>query len=389
MAASNRIKCYAKALMQVGTQVEVVTYLRTERKDTLTSNGVASGVYEGIPYRYIGGITSRRSNLFLRKWDDLVDFYRLIKYIYSLKEGDCVICYNDFNLNTPFIISAAHFHNIIFIAEVCELPYGVSKETHITKLKRKLTEFLQIPRYDGAIVISRALEDYVKKHTKARCILCRIPILVDFPKYSLKDLSSTQDEFYIFHAGTLFEQKDGIIGLIKACAIACKKLNYKLYFKSTGYIDKSPHAEDIKKVISEYKVEKNVAFLGYLSNDELQDYLSKASLVIINKYDNQQNRYCFSTKLAEYLAASKPLIITNVGEAPYWLNNKRDSFIVEAGDVNSIATAIIELYNNDSLRETISMGGRETCKSKFDLTNYGNTLIDFLNTCRSQILSVK
>lgn len=64
-------------------------------------------------------------------------------------------------------------------------------------------------------------------------------------------------------------------------------------------------------------------FTGYLSHEDLKDYLSKASMVIINKYRNQQNEHCFSTKLGEYLAAAKPVIITNVGEAMNWLENGR------------------------------------------------------------------
>ena len=48
MAATNRIKCYAKALIQEGVQCKVLIFIRTENKGTIIKNIEGKGVFEGI-----------------------------------------------------------------------------------------------------------------------------------------------------------------------------------------------------------------------------------------------------------------------------------------------------------------------------------------------------
>ena len=121
-------------------------------------------------------------------------------------------------------------------------------------------------------------------------------------------------------------------------------------------------------------------FTGYISDEELKENLSKASLVIINKYPNQQNTYCFSTKLGEYLAAGKPVIITNVGEAMNWLKDGESAYIVEPNDTDSLAKAIVDAFNNSEKRKMIGINGQKICKECFDYRNYGAKLQHFFNS---------
>ena len=103
--------------------------------------------------------------------------------------------------------------------------------------------------------------------------------------------------------------------------------------------------------------------------------------MIINKYVTQQNKYCFSTKLAEYLAAEKVVIITNVGEAVYWLKNKESAYIVEPENTEKLSESIIYALENRELSKGIAKNGKELCKRSFDYRCYGKILLDFLKTC--------
>lgn len=51
---------------------------------------------------------------------------------------------------------------------------------------------------------------------------------------------------------------------------------------------------------------------------KLMEYTKGASLFIIYKNENIQNKYCFATKLGEYLLSGNPVITTDVGEAMYF-----------------------------------------------------------------------
>ena len=134
-----------------------------------------------------------------------------------------------------------------------------------------------------------------------------------------------------------------------------------------------------KKLIEQYHLEDMVKFTGFISEDELKDYLSKSSLVIINKYPTRQNNYCFSTKLGEYLAAAKPVIMTNVGEAMNWLKNGVSAYIIEPYDVDTLSDAIENILTNPEKARGIGLAGRGVCQRSFDYRNWSKPLVDFLN----------
>ena len=379
MAATNRIKCYAKAILQKGVLCEVLIFTRTEIYGKPPKNTIGKGIFEGIPYKYIGETPLRDSNIVFRQINDRIDMVRTILYLFKhLREGDIVL---GFLSASPYFISSiiniVHLKKAKYIRELCELPYGTSEETAKKIKLRKFTLTNLFPKCDGFIAISNALVALAKKYKRTDAKILKVPILVDFEKYCLTDKSSEVDVPYIFHSGTLYEQKDGILGMIEAFGIALRQIPFTIRFISTGKMEDSPHKEVIHELITKYHLKDKILFTGYLSESELKDYLSKASLVIINKYDTQQNKYCFSTKLAEYLAASKPVIITRVGEAMNWLTDSKDAYIVETRQIDSLSEKIVEAFIDVQKRHAIAENGFNTCKNSFDYQNYSKQLIDF------------
>lgn len=379
MAGTNRIKCYVKALKQSGVQCEVIIFTRTEIYGKPPKNTIGKGVLEGMPFTYIGGTPLRHKNVIVRKFNDFIDRWRTLLFLsHNLQTGDIVLSYcGVYARYINVVIDIVHGKKVKFVRDLCELPYGTSKETDSNKKWRKFTLTKQFPKCDGFIAISDSLAELAEKYKRTDAQILKVPIMVDFDKYSLPDKSSEASIPYIFHSGTLTEQKDGILGMIEAFGIALQKLSIPIMFISTGNKENSPHREAINELIDKYHLENKLMFTGYLSEKELKEYLSKASLVIINKYETQQNKYCFSTKLAEYMAASKPIIITHVGEAMNWLMDNRDAYVVRPHDTNALAEKIIEVFTNSEKRHVIASNGFETCKACFDYKNYGDKLIDF------------
>lgn len=379
MAATNRIKCYAKAILEKGVPCEVLICTRTEVYGKAPKNTIGEGVFENIPYKYIGGTPLRGSNIILRQINDRMDKMRTMQYLFKhLKKGDIVLGYcGSFPHFINTIIRITHIRKAFYFRDLCELPYGTSQETARNIKLRKFILSKQFPLCDGFIAISDTLVTLAKKYKRTDAKVLKVPILVDFEKYCITDKSNEADVPYIFHSGTLYEQKDGILGMIEAFGIALHQTPFPIRFISTGKPENSPHKEAIYELIEKYHLKDNILFTGYLSEKELRDYLSKASLVIINKYNTQQNKYCFSTKLAEYLAASKPVIITKVGEATNWLTDNKDAYIVETQQVKYLAKKIVEAFIDAQKRHTIAKNGFKTCKNNFNYRNYSKQLIDF------------
>ncbi len=381
MAATNRIKCYARAIKEGGIDCEVVIFRRTERYGVKPKNTDGQGKIEGgIPYRFIGGTPLRGSNVFKRQIDDQLDILRTKHYLqHNLRKGDVLFFFMGYYIELMLnLMKIAHDVGAFCVRDFCELPFGTGAETKKAIRLREKTYKEQFPKIDGIISISEALLSVAKTYTSPKCKHIKVPIMVNYDHYKLKDKSNNTPIPYIFHAGTLYEQKDGIIGMIKAFGEASHKMPFLIHLIVTGNIEDSPHKEEIKKIIKQYQLEGKLLFTGYLNNSQLKEYLSMASLVIINKYPTQQNQFCFSTKLGEYLAASKPLIITNVGEATNWLKDGNSAYIIEPEDTDALARAIIHVFNHPEEAKQIGLAGQEVCRKNFNYKVWSQPLVNFM-----------
>lgn len=380
MAATNRIKCYARAIKEGGLDCEVVIFRRTERYGSKPLNTIGQGLYEGIPFRYISGNPLRGCNSLIRQLNDRIDQLRTDRFLRrNLNTGDVLFFFMGGYVQLMLrYMKIAHTRGAYCIRDLCELPFGVGEETNRAIRLRKITIEKQFPRLDGIVSISDSLLNLAKKYTSLTCKHIKVPIMVDFNHYYLPDNSAKANVPYIFHSGTLYQQKDGILGMIEAFGMALRKMDHPVKFISTGELDNSPYKEEIKDLIAQYHLEDKLLFTGYLSNEDLKDYLSKASMVIINKYRNQQNTYCFSTKLGEYLAAAKPVVITNVGEAMNWLENGNSAYVVEPEDTKALSRVIVQVFSNIDGARQIGRAGQELCKRCFDYRVWSKPLADYL-----------
>lgn len=377
MASTKRVKCLARALKDSKVDVEVITYIRTEPYGKKTKNTVGSGMFDDVSYKYIGGKPMRSSLFLLRRFYDYCDRRALFVYLKkTLKRGDVVYMYDgncwEFSVKLANLV---HYYGAFYAKDLCELPYGDGIETEERRRNREMAYAYEFPCIDALTPISDGLYNIAKKYTRKDCAFLKVPILVDYYEYEMNDKSSEAEYPFIFHSGTLTEQKDGILGIIKAFGEIHKQDEEStLRFYSTGYAERSIHSKEIHDLIETYKIQKYVRFLGYLTEIELKDYLSKAMLVIINKYENMQNHYCFSTKLGEYLAASKPVIITDYGEAKNWVVDGVSAYVVPAGNVDALENAIRRVMENPIEARKVAEQGRLTCKESFNYHHWGEPI---------------
>ncbi len=387
MAATNRIKCYARAIEEGGLDCEVIIFRRTEIFGVKPKNTEGRGVFDGIPFRFIGDTPLRGSNVLKRQIDDHLDVLRTENYLkHNIQKGDVLFLYMGLYIDQMFrLMKVAHSKGAFCVRDLCELPYGTGKETEKTIRLRKRTLEKQFPKLDGIISISDALLNLARTYSSPFCKHIKIPILVDFDKYNLPNHSAEAEVPYIFHAGTLYEQKDGILGMIEAFGKAVKRLSTPIRFVATGNLDNSPHKEAIISLIKEYQLADRFQLTGYISDNELKDYLSKATAVIINKKPTQQNIYCFSTKLGEYLAAGKPVIMTDVGEAMNWLSNNKSAYIIEKENSEALTDAIVRVFSEPVEARGIGQEGRRVCQNSFDYRVWGKPMVSFFESLGNEV----
>lgn len=379
MAATNRIKNYAKGLMSAGIECEVIIFSRTERYGQTPHNLDGQGIFEGIHFRYSGGTPLRGSNVLIRRINDWKDKHDTKRYLKNnLRKGDIVLFYaSDPADFVKSLVKIVHSVGGKAVRELCELPFAPGAQNKAKERKRNHTLRKIFPLFDGFLAISEPLSYIAYYYKSPSAKVLRVPILVDTQAYKVEDTSLIQSPQYIFHCGTLTEQKDGVIGMLKAFGETLSKIKVPVKYILTGSIASSPVADELRQIISDYNLSDNVEFIGFLKEDAVRHYLSGASLVISNKRRTQQNYYGFSTKVGEYLMAAVPLVTTDWGETPRWLKDGESAYIVEAENVCALSDAIARAFNNPQERVRIGLGGQAICEKNFDYKAQGRRIAEF------------
>jgi glycosyltransferase involved in cell wall biosynthesis len=266
------------------------------------------------------------------------------------------------------------------VFEMNENPHSIVASRRDLKivlaLKRWFFLNFSLKNVDGFIVISRSLEDLFLKHKSNNTLIIRVPILAT-NRLLINSNRSKLNLKYIFHAGSLSEQKDGIKAMFTAFHIAKQKLKIelKLYLAFKTGLPKL--LKWINSFVDNNNLKSDVVFTGLLVGEQLDEYYDKCSLAIINKPVNIQNDYNFSTKLTELIPRGIPLIISKTGEHNYYFKHNYNCYLVEPDNQEEIAEGIVKIINNPEYSEMITKNALQLIDSDFYYLNHASNLFDF------------
>lgn len=135
------------------------------------------------------------------------------------------------------------------------------------------------------------------------------------------------------------EKRKGIDFLLKAVNKALKK-NPSLTLSIAGRGSLLPWC---KWYIKENNFSSKVSFLEYLSNEELNRWYNRSSLVVVpSAFEG------FGFPVIEAMAAGTPVIATNVDGIKDIIKNKYNGFLVEYPNVDELAVKINNVLNKDN-----------------------------------------
>ena len=99
--------------------------------------------------------------------------------------------------------------------------------------------------------------------------------------------------------------------------------------------------------------------------------------MVLARPNNSQAKAGFPTKLGEYLASSKPVVITKTGEIPKYLVDKQSAYLAEPDDVGDFAARVIFALE-DVNAEKIGATGYEVANRNFNYKLYGKELLEIV-----------
>lgn len=215
-------------------------------------------------------------------------------------------------------------------------------------------------RCDAVISPSQALVKELKEYNLKKTVyVISNPVdlalfSTDKPKEFLKKKFNLTKPT-IMHWGRLSYVK-GIDILMKAFAqVTGEGIAAHLIITGDG-----PDKEKLEMLAKKLNIEKDVEFTGVLLGRELAERVAASDFFASASATETQGLV-----FLEAMALGLPVIGVNAGGVPEYVDNEKNGFIVEPGNIKAIAEAIKKLIDNPELRESMGKNARESVK-KYD-----------------------
>jgi glycosyltransferase involved in cell wall biosynthesis len=252
----------------------------------------------------------------------------------------------------------------------------LTSERHRSKtaflyLQSLILEEVTIHRADYHLVVSRPLRQKLLSHgiPAGRTLLLRNG--VDTELFNPAS-DSNNSSFTVCYAGD-FQAWQGIDMLIEAYRL-CRDLDAK--FKIIGFrqtADDLRWKEKIQKIL-----QPHVELVDRLPQKELIGHLNGADLLVIPRRRHTATEVAMPTKFAEYIALSKPVIVTDVDETARFVRRHRCG-LVSSPTASGLAHTIrrARSLGKERLRD-MGCRGRRLAESTFSWEVICRTYFDFL-----------
>ncbi len=356
LAGVRRVIALARALSENGYSVRVIYLAASEnlrcREDI-----------PNVTFEYWGDSLYRKSQILgmiSSAWKLLFCLPKDIIYFYGMN---------------PLIMLFLLLHNRKYLHEFTEYPGFIFGNSIVGKLK-KWIHVMFMKKCQKVFVISKRLRGYCIENGIPEDRVGILNMFVDVSRF--KDIERNSDEKYIGYCGNGENFKDGVDVLIKAFYLVAQKYNdVKLIIAG-----RAPQKdwESQQTLVSEYGLKERVKMLGKVSPDKIPSLLLNAEVLALARPDNIQAAYGFPTKVGEYLATGRPVVLTRVGELEDFLENRKSCLFADPDSSEDFANNLCWLLDHPKEAALIGANGKKVAKECFDNVHESEKVIDVLKT---------
>jgi len=267
-----------------------------------------------------------------------------------------------YSLHSPYIIAGRICKLLNKKTEViCIIPdlpeYMNLNRKKITKVLKKFEIFIinkSIIHFDKFILFSKHMKNNLPIQNKKTVI---VECVLDPEKFTY-DNSPIKRGKYLMYSG-MVDIKYGLPEIIEAFS-KLKNSEYELWITGSG---------SAKEYISnQSKLNRKIKYLGFIDDhDEVIKMQQKASLLLnTRKPTEEASKYCFPSKLVEYMATGTPTFTFKIDGIP----NEYYDYVLFSDSINSVKVAsVIDAFLNKS-EEEMNIFGSKAREFVFREKNY-------------------
>ncbi len=229
---------------------------------------------------------------------------------------------------------------------------------------------LQIPLYDGIVVISTALEQRFSRMART---IARVPILCDADEI-VEHIPSELEPgatFRICFAGYIKYEKEGFDILYESLSLVNQHHITELYLY--GKLEENDR-QLLERLADKLKLADKIHYMGNIDPRSLPDEFSKYHLLILPRPLNKRTQYGFSTKLSEYLVSGVPVLVTDVSDNAIYIKDGHNGYIIEPGSSQVMADKIMDVIGEYNLKAAAIVNNAHiTVREELDYRLYAKT----------------
>jgi glycosyltransferase involved in cell wall biosynthesis len=133
---------------------------------------------------------------------------------------------------------------------------------------------------------------------------------------------------------------------------------------------------DYKSLAQNLGIGDKVIFTGHLPEHEVIDLLAASDILVMAKIDHPMNRVASPIKIAEYLAAGRPVISSRICELHLCLQHMENVIFCEPGNVDQLTDSINKLLSDEYLRKKLGRNAVEVARKVFDCRICSKRILD-------------
>lgn len=371
-ASTNRMLSLARGLSSAGHTVQILCLSLDGRAGAVEQ----TGMLDGVAYKYL---IWRDAGFKPTKLSKIVDLFRgtwRASRSLAREKPDAILVLSIRLVHLFVLLRTAEKHSIPVFHERNEYPHHNCR-TLIDKICLRLYLRKVIPRFTGVALMTQALINYFRTQYKKCPPLLHVPMTVEPERFTHEPERPLADR-YIAHCGSSFGDKDGVTILVEAFAqIAPEFPDLKLVLIGSD-ADKAAK-ERLLQRIHHLKLNDRIVLTGKITRDEIPAWLQHAELLALARPANLQAEGGFPTKLGEYLASSRPVLVTNVGEIHCYLQDGINAWFAGPGSIGDFADNLRKILSLDaSDRDAVGRKGQEVALSTFNYVTQGERFGRFI-----------
>jgi glycosyltransferase involved in cell wall biosynthesis len=384
--ASARVYTYAKGLVENGATVRVLCLSTSERSELGILNTQVIGTYDGIPYEYTCGETVRAKSFLGRRWLELkgaIGFVRSARAVASCGKLDAVIVFSNSAFWILWVFVASRLLGAKCIQEKSEFPFVYDKKDLWHRLYSTFYIRTIYKLFDGMIVISTYLEDYFGRRVRKGVPILRVPILVNVDSLGSVTVERIDDRRRIVYLGNLGHTGE-VLSLIHAFAMAADEYP-DWCLQIIGNTSDQALLAQIHDLLHQLQLtNKRVELAGEVRRVDLPSYLCAADVMVLLRSSGVFSQAGFPTKLGEYLATGRPVIVTATGDIPLYLQDGVSAFLSTPGDIGAFVTKLKHVLSHYDEAVEVGRRGQEVARQYFDYRKNCRRILDFVYTLRAK-----